>query len=586
MNNQEEHYNDNMGKIHVLDDATINKIAAGEVIERPSSVVKELIENSIDANASDIRVEVIKSGKKLIRVTDNGCGMGKEDAALSFMKHATSKIGKIDDLETVRTMGFRGEALSSISAVAKVEIITKTREELSGTKVTVHGGKLMGTGEAGAADGTAVTVEELFYNTPARKKYLKSDSTELAHIIDVVTRNALGHNNISFTLLHNGAEILRSPASELQDTIIHIYGNEVARAMLPVYFESSLAKVTGFVSKPSLTRGSLYFQNFYINDRSIGSRAISFALRDGYGSLIPRGRFPIAILKIYVDTKEVDVNVHPTKNQVRLSHEREICDSVAHAVKIALSQKNLIPDVGNTKKQSQLYENAQEIPLVRETGTGFKVSIKDTERRLRQTERFADEKNKKMELPQVKVLGQVGSLYIIAETSDGLMIIDQHAAHERIFYEQVRESRRSDSQELIVPINLELDSREKVLIKECVPYLEEFGFRISEFGPDAFAVTAVPDVLGRLEDPELVHDIITDILSEERIKDETGLFERVTKSIACRSAVKAGAQCSQSQMEGLIAQLFLTENPYTCPHGRPTMVSFNRQELDKMFKRS
>ncbi len=575
-----------MGKIHILDDATINKIAAGEVIERPSSVVKELIENSIDAGASDIRIEVTKAGKKQIRVIDNGCGMSRDDAELSFLKHATSKISNIEDIETVRTMGFRGEALSSICAVAKVEIITKTKDELSGTKVAVHGGKLMGIAGTGAADGTTITVEELFYNTPARKKYLKSDSTELAHIIDVVTGNALGHNNASFTLLHNGMEVLRSPAAELQDAIVHIYGGEIARAMLPVYFESDLTKVTGFVSKPSLTRGSPDFLSLYINDRNVGSRAISFALRDGYGTLLPKGRFPVAVLKIYVYTKEVDVNVHPTKNQVRLSHEREICDTVAQAVKIAMAQKTLIPDA-NLYKQSLLYENALAIPMVRETGTGFKVSMKDTERRLLHTERAGkDDRKSKLRMPEVKVLGQVGAVYVIAETGDGLMIIDQHAAHERIFYEQVRESRRGDAQELIIPINLELDSREKVLMTECIPYLEKFGFRISVFGPDAFAVTAVPNVLGRLENPELIHDIITDILSDGRIKDETGVFERITKSIACRSAIKAGADCSPSQMQSLIEQLFRTENPYTCPHGRPTMVSFNRQELDKLFKRS
>ncbi len=568
-----------MGKIHVLDDETINKIEAGEVIERPSSVVKELIENSIDAGASNIRIELIKSGKKLIRVTDNGCGMSKEDAKLSFMKHATSKISIVEDIEAVRTMGFRGEALSSICAVAKVEIITRTRDELSGTKVIVQGGKLMGITETGAADGTTVTVEELFYNTPARKKYLKSDSTELAHIIDVVARNALGHNNVSFTLLHNGNGILRSPASELGDTIIHIYGQEVARVMLPVYYESSLAKVRGFVSKPSLTRGGQDSQYFYINERSISSRAISFALRDGYGTLIPKGRFPVAILKIYVDTKEVDVNVHPTKSQVRMSHEKEICDIVAQAVKIALSQKNLIPDA-NIPRQSLLYENTPDIPVVRETGTG----LKDTEKRLKRTERSWEKKSKKIEI-QVKILGQVDSVYIIAEAREGLMIIDQHAAHERIFYEQVRESQRTDSQELIVPINLELDSREKVLMKECMPYLEKFGFKITEFGHDAFAVTAVPHVLGKLEDPSLVHDIIADILSGGKVKDETGMFEHVCKSIACRSALKAGAECSPSQMQSLVEQLFMTENPYTCPHGRPTMVSFNRQELDKLFKR-
>jgi DNA mismatch repair protein MutL len=581
-----------MRKIHILDEATVNKIAAGEVIERPASVVKELIENSIDAEASDIRIEVIQGGKKLIRVTDNGCGMSKEDAALSFVKHSTSKISRSEDIENVMTMGFRGEALSSITAVAKVEIITKTKDDLAGTKVTVHGGKFESISETGAADGTSITVEELFYNTPARKKYLKSDTTELAHITDVVTRNALGHNDISFTLLHNGNEILRSPASGLRDTIIHIYGLEVARAMIAVNFDSRFAKVTGFVSKPAITRGSIDSQSFYINNRNVVSRALSSALRDGYGTLIPKGRFPVAVLKISIDTKEVDINVHPTKNQVRLSHEWEVSNALSEAVKRALSDENLTSDLASAVKipamQSLLYEHAPKSQtIIREEPT-FKYSAKDTERRLRRTERYTanDLKIKTDEAPQVKILGQVDSLYVIAETSDGLVIIDQHAAHERVLFEQVRESKRSDSQELIVPINLELEPREKALMKESIPYLEEFGFRISGFGPDTFAVTAVPNILGKLEDPGLVHDIMADILSEGKIKDNTGIFERITKSIACRGAIKAGADCSSDQMESLIKQLFKTENPYTCPHGRPTMISFNRQELDKLFKRS
>ncbi len=570
-----------MARIHILDEATINKIAAGEVIERPASVVKELIENSIDAGASDIRIEIEKSGKKLIRVIDNGCGMTGEDAALSFVKHSTSKIARIEDLDNVLTMGFRGEALSSICAVAKMEIVTKTREELAGTKVTLQGGRLLDISETGSPDGTTVTVEDLFYNTPARKKYLKSDSTELAHIIDVVTRNALGHNNISFILLHNGLEILHSPSAELHDTIVHIFGQEVARSMVQVDSSSRFAKVTGFVSKPSVTRGSLEFQYFYINDRSVSSRSLSYAIREGYGTLLPKDRFPIAILKISIDTREVDVNVHPTKNQVRLGHEREISDTVTQAVRNALNL-SLIP-AAKISQQHLIYEKTPLAPVyVKETSSGF--AVRDTERRLRRTERSLDEEKKVM--PEVNVLGQVDSLYVIAETKDGLMIIDQHAAHERVLFEQVRDSGRSDSQELIVPVNLELDSKEKVLMKECIPYLEEFGFRISGFGPDTFAVIAVPQVLGRLEDPGLVHDIISDILSEGRIKNETGIFERVTKSIACRGAIKAGANCSTEQMETLIKQLFQTENPYTCPHGRPTMVSFNREELDKLFKRN
>jgi DNA mismatch repair protein MutL len=578
-----------MGKIQVLDDASINKIAAGEVIQSPASVVKELIENSIDAGADTIRIDVTKSGKGLIRVTDNGCGMSKDDAALSYVKHATSKIRNIEDIETIRTMGFRGEALSSITAIANVEIITKTKEELAGTKVMIKGGKLVSIVGTGAPEGTVIVVNDLFYNTPVRKKYLKSDTVELARIIDAIKRVALGYNKVSFSLHSNGKEILRSPAAELHDTIIHIYGQEVAKAMIPVNHESAIARIKGFISRPFMTRSSLDFQSFYINDRSINSKPVSLALRDGYGTLLPRGRFPIAVLKIYVDTREVDVNVHPTKNQVRLSHEREICDLIALAVKNALSSHDLIPEIKIPLQQSLIYDTPTSGPLfVKEKFSDFRPSAKDTERRLRQSERalFDKEKINDLEMPDIKLLGQVDSIYILAETKNGLIIIDQHAAHERVFFELVRGSKRDDSQELIVPINLELDSKERALMKETIPSLEEFGFRISEFGPDAFAVTAVPDVLGKLEDTEMVHDIISDILSEGKVKEETGIFDRVTKSIACRSALKAGADCSSSQMERLIKQLFMTENPYTCPHGRPTMVSFNRQELDKLFKRS
>ncbi|MCX9084937.1 MAG: DNA mismatch repair endonuclease MutL [Candidatus Methanoperedens sp.] len=590
-----------MGKIHLLDNASINKIAAGEVIERPASVVKELIENSIDAGADTIRIEVVMGQKSSIRITDNGCGMSKDDAALSFIKHATSKIQNVEDIETVKTMGFRGEALSSICAIANVEIITKTKDELAGTKVIIRGGELISIDQTGAPEGTSIVVDELFYNTPVRKKYLRSDSVELAHIIDVVTRMALGHDKISFSLSTKEKEVIRSPSSELLDTIIHIYGQDIARAMFPIDLVAGNIRITGYISKPELLRSSLLFQSFFINDRSINSKAIGFALRDGYGTLIPKGRFPICILKIYVDAREVDVNVHPAKNQVRLSHEREICDMVTRSVREALSGKNLIPEINilsKQPKQSQLsgqlqrsliYDAPDPRPqLVNENMIDFRPSAKDTQRRLRRSESSVAkmEKPAGMELPQVKVLGQVDSLYMLVQIGESLMIIDQHAAHERIFFELVRASKRDDSQELIVPINMDLDQREVALMKETIPYLEEFGFRISGFGQDTFAVTAVPIVLGKLEDPAMVHDIISDILSQGKIKNETGIFERVTKSIACRSAVKAGAVCSTEQMESLTRQLLQTENPYTCPHGRPTMLSFNRQELDKLFKRS
>lgn len=558
-----------MGRIHILDSDTVNKIAAGEVIERPSSVVKELIENSIDAQASDIRIEVIKGGKKLIRVRDNGHGMSREDASISFMKHATSKIKRIEDIENLTTMGFRGEALSSITFVAKVEIITKTRDQMSGTKVVIHGGKLISINETGAPNGTTITVEELFYNTPARKKYLKSDSTELAHIIDVVTKNALGHNNISFSLSHNGKQLLHSPASlHLLDTIVHIYGKEVAKSMLPVNLESRFATIHGYLSKPEITRGSISFQSFYINDRNITSKNISSALRKGYGSLIPKGRFPIAVLKLYIDRKDVDINVHPTKREVRLNHETEISDAVTQAVRIALRNKNLIlkPQSFHTQK-----------PQIKEANAVF--SIRDTERRLRHTEQ--DTKN-----IEVRILGHVDNMYVIAEIDKGIVIIDQHAAHERVLFEQLRHRKNIATQELIVPINLELDHRERVMIKECIPYLEEVGFHISEFGPHSFAVTSIPRIFGKLVEAEVIHDIITNILSEGRIKDDTNMFERVTRNIACKGAIKAGADFSNEQMQKLVKQLLSTQNPYTCPHGRPTMILFNRKELDRLFHRS
>ncbi|MCE8423390.1 MAG: DNA mismatch repair endonuclease MutL [Candidatus Methanoperedens sp.] len=576
-----------MGKIHVLDESTINKIAAGEVIERPASVVKELIENSIDAGATDIRIEIEKSGKKLIRVTDNGCGMSREDAALSYIKHATSKIGSIEDIEKVTSMGFRGEALSSISSVAKVEIITKTRNELSGTKVIIEGENLRNISDIGTADGTSITVKELFYNTPARKKYLRSDPAEMAHITDVVIKNALGHNDVSFSLTHNGIDIISSPSSGLLDTVVHIYGQEIAREMVTINFKSRFAEIYGYISKPLLTRGRIDFQSIFINNRSVSSKSIGFAIRRGYDTLIPRGRFPVAVLKITVDPEEVDVNVHPAKREVRLSHEWEIADAVTNAVKKALLKENLVPDV-KTPLQSTLYGTE---PLtqthVKENVSAFKAPGKDTERRLKRTERFeVDEKININALPDIKVLGQVDSLYVIAAAKDGFTIIDQHAAHERILFEQVRGSTRKDSQELLVPVNLDLDKKENILMKECIPFLEEFGFRISEFGPSSFAITAVPSVLGKLESPGLIHDIIADILSGGKIQDETGIFDRVTRSIACKGAIKAGASCSHDQMESLLKQLFRTENPYTCPHGRPTMVSLDRKELDKLFKRT
>jgi len=577
-----------MKRIHVLDEATINKIAAGEVIERPASVVKELIENSIDAGATDIKVEVRGSGIQSIQVTDNGCGMSKDDVSMAFLKHATSKINNARDIEKVMTLGFRGEALSSITAVARVQIITCRADDMAGTRLVIHGPDVVSIGDIGAAKGTRILVEDLFYNTPARRKFLKKEKTELAHIVDNITKNALGHNNISFSLSHDGRELFRSPASGgIFDTIVHVYGPETARELIPVNNKTGLAQITGYISRPGYTRGGKDHQVFFINGRVVSSKTVSDALRLGYYTMLPGGRYPVAVLKISMDTREIDVNVHPTKQQVRFSHELAVKECIAEALRSALTSHELIPQ---KKKQDQMILSYPEQGLdkeiiIHEEQSGFKVPT-DTNRRLKRTERYLLKTTEQCEIPSdIQVLGQVDKTYIIASTGDGFIIIDQHAAHERILYDQVQGSLRTGTQELITPINLELSSKEKVLIKDYIPYLETFGFVISKFGPDSFAVTSIPTILGKLEDLTVVHDIISDIISQGRIKDETGIAGQVSRSAACRGAIKAGATLSNEQMKSLIAQLYLSKNPHTCPHGRPTIVALTRDDLDKMFKR-
>ena len=581
-----------INKIHVLDEATINKIAAGEVIERPASVIKELVENSIDAGATDIRIEVTGGGIKSIKVTDNGSGISREDVSIAFLKHATSKIRDAHDIEMVLTLGFRGEALSSITAVSKVEIITKRPGEVAGTCVVVHGGEVESMGDAGAADGTSIVVEDLFFNTPARRKFLKKGRSELAHIVDVVTRNALGHSDISFYLSHDGRELFHSPASgNLFDTIVHIYGPGIARELIPVKFTNDLVQISGYVSKPGFTRSDKDHQVFFINGRVVRSKIISDAIRLGYYTMLPKGRYPVALLNIRLDTSEVDVNVHPTKQHVRFGNELSLTNAVSEAVGSILSETELVPGTKETVTQTKLYPApSTEVQDIREIQTEFKVPVADTQRRLTRTDRYlaqTHEVTKTGPYLELQILGQVDYVYIVAWSGDGLVLIDQHAAHERILYEQVLESgdRGRRVQELITPVNLELNSKEKVMIKDYLPHLVAAGFVISEFGPDSFAVTAVPHILGKLEDTGVVHDIISDILSGGRVRDGTGISERVYMSTACRGAIKAGAALTREQMENLVAQLYSTKNPHTCPHGRPTVVTFSRPDLDKLFKR-
>lgn len=634
-------------KIRILDKDTINKIAAGEVVERPTSVVKELIDNSIDAGATDIRIEVENGGKKSILVRDNGCGMSRADALIAYKKHATSKLIRIEDLNTISTMGFRGEALASISAVAKIEILTRPPDEITGTKIIIHGGKVIEITDAGSAPGTSVYVKDLFYNTPARRKYLKSDRTELAHITDMVTQLALANPAISFTLLSEGKSVLRNTGSkDIFNSIVNLLGPDTARSMLPLESRMEEFEIQGYISKPEITRSDGDQLFIFVNTRPVTSRAITAAVRNGYYTKIPKGRYPVAVLSLTVDPGEVDVNVHPRKSEVRFSREKELEDTITGAVEKSLSEHALVHEVrekGNRNfkrnfeisgfseglKVSETQETLQkpitsaEIPgkfgisgssreIPGERSGIYTYPVKDTERKLRKSERllglFEEARAQENELEKVRervqeasvkeqkpntslleelrVIGQVSKMYIIAEKGEDLVLIDQHAAHERILYEQVIRMKKPRVQELITPITIELSPKEKVLMEDYIPYLEEYGFGISEFGDNTFVVTFVPDVFGQLEHPEFIHDIINDLLASGKVKKETGISEKVSKTLACRAAIKGGAACSLRQMEELIEQLKKAENPYSCPHGRPTIITFTKAELDRMFART
>lgn len=628
-------------RIRILDKDTINKIAAGEVIERPASVVKELIDNSIDARATDIRIEIEKGGKRSILVRDNGCGMSREDALLAYKKHATSKLMYIEDLNTISTMGFRGEALSSITAVAKVEILTRQQEEITGTRIVIHGGKVLETLDAGTAPGTAVHVKDLFYNTPARQKYLKSDRTELAHITDTVMRLALANPEISFTLLSDGKPVIRNAGSnDPFKSIVNLLGPDTARSMLPLEYRTEDFEIRGYISKPETTRRDSDQLFFFVNTRPVISRAINKAVREGYYTRIPKERYPVAVLSLDIDPGEVDVNVHPRKAEVRFSREKEIGDAVTLAIEKVLSESNLVTEIRERRdriqKTFEIPESSGRLQVseaaeifgkivtgktrsthgtsnfpesggaLREKAERYSYPVKDTERKLKKSERLLDFTSKdgilgipdnrnpenrneleinKDSLEDLRVIGQVSRLYILAEKGEDLVLIDQHAAHERILYEQILRMKKSRVQELITPITIDLTPKEKVLMEEYIPYLEDYGFGISEFGDNTYVVTFVPEVFGRLEGSEIIHDVVSDLLASGRVKKDTGISERVCKTLACRAAIKAGAACSPGQMEELIEQLKKAENPYSCPHGRPTVITFTKGELDRMFAR-
>jgi DNA mismatch repair protein MutL len=589
--------------IHVLDEETINHIAAGEVVERPASVVKELVENSIDAGANAIEIE-ITSGNGLvrsIRVTDNGSGMSGADAALAFARHSTSKISAVNDIFSCGTLGFRGEALASIASVSQVTMTTRPRGNTpEGTRIVIKGGTVIESGAAGVPEGTTFLVEDLFFNTPARKKFQKSLPRELAHIYGVMEGMVLSHPDTGFRLIFNGKEKIRtSTGGGLHDAVIRLYGAELFGNLIPVSVRGTLVRLDGYISRPSVTWANASRMWLSVNKRAVYSKPVITAIREGYGTFLMKDRYPVVILNLSVDGSLVDVNVHPAKRQIRISREKEVLALVADLIHQVLEKNSAItaPAVAEKDYSTRLFSARAEssqgtyrfpplpVTAVREPE---KKLLADTAVRLRQSglrgERFPLHER----IPGMTFIGQFGDSYIIASSGQGeLVLIDQHAAHERVIYEQLqgRKSGEHHSQELIVPVIIRLSPRESAVLHDNEALLEREGFIIEEFGRDTYAVRSVPVVLGRSVDPGSLQEIITETLS---VETGTGIAEdeRICRIIACKAALKAGRACTDDQCIILLEQLFRTKNPYSCPHGRPTMITFSRDRLDSLFKRT
>lgn len=639
--------------INILTKETIDKIAAGEVIERPLNVVKELLENSIDSGADTVSLEIKGSGSSLIRVTDNGSGIEKDDIRLAFMRHATSKLRDSDDLMHISSFGFRGEALASISGVSRVELITKRREELYGYNYRIEGGEERHFGEIGAPDGTTMIVRDLFYNVPARRKFLKSLSTEAAHIEDIVEKTALSHPEISVRLVSEGRSLIHTSGNgSLRDVIYTVFGREVSENLIELDFKEGKTSLTGYIGKPVISRSKRDFELIFVNERFVRSSIISKALEEAFKPFMMQHRFPFAVLRLDISPEEVDVNVHPQKMEVRFSDTNKVYDMVQRAVRDALSEKELISEdvfserpsraSGTAKKgehpepfelrrteaealpvppvaesassryrascgeQIELFERRtpaedktvlpvnipgskteKENVAVSEPGTRYSAVLKGAEesgnKAFGETEdRFVSPKA----LPELKIVGSVFDTYQIVEYRDKMYIIDQHAAHEKVLYEKTvgeLRDREPQSQMIYPPIVLELNSLEAGLVEKHEEIFTSLGFELERGSGNDFVVRAVPANLYSIAERELLKEIV-DSLGEEGAGSPDIIRDRIA-SMSCKAAVKAHDRLSEREVEELLRELFSLENPYACPHGRPTIISMSRYELEKKFKR-
>jgi DNA mismatch repair protein MutL len=588
-------------EIRVLDEKVISQIAAGEVIERPASVVKELVENAIDASSTQITIKIEDGGKKTIKVIDNGVGMTKENAEKAFYRHSTSKILTLRDLESISSLGFRGEALASIAAVSKVTLKTKSQDGLgnAGTEIFIEGGKFRHVKDTACNMGTTVIVSDLFYNTPARRKYLKAQRAELAKITDYITRCALNRPKIAFRLIHNESDILFAPKSKtILDNIVHIYGMDIAKEMLEIKYSDSEIIIEGFISKPAVTRKSSSHISFFVNNRYILSKLLTSALREGYGNLIMKNMFPLAVISLTISPRKVDVNVHPTKLEIKFEDEKGVYTALVNSVKEALTGHSLIPDIKDvTLKTPELeafsiqeiktFDELENIPSFVESKKQIDIltympSLQDNIKQ--QTLQDGETTH----IPKITLVGQILNTYIIAQSGENILIIDQHAAHERVVFEKLlslQRNQKKDHQELLAPLTLELTPKQKIFVTENEKLLDFLGFRMEHFGQDTYSLRAVPSVFGESNNKKAVYDLIEELIETGKTKKEVELREKAMAIVACHSAIRGGDELSYVQMKDLIKSLYLTRNITSCPHGRPSILIMSKTDLEKKFKR-
>lgn len=616
-----------MPNIAILNQETIDKIAAGEVVERPCSVVKELVENAIDAGSTAITVEIKEGGISFIRITDNGCGIERDQVAVAFYRHSTSKIRSAEDLLTVKSLGFRGEALSSISAVARVELITKTYDELTGTRYVIEGSKELSNEEIGAPDGTTFIVKDLFYNVPARRKFLKTAQTEGSYISDMVEKLALSHPDISFKFINNNQTKLHTSGNgNRKDIIYHIFGREISSSLLEVKHECEYFKVEGFIGKPVITRGNRNYENYFINGRYVKSNILSRAIEEAYKNFLMQHQYPFTVL-YFTFFSELDVNVHPTKMELRFDNNNEIYVELCDTIYAILSHKEMIPDVpvdSTPAPKKIVHEYKEPIPepfekrrinevraaesrsvygqsvtsavknysatepaaKAPETSTAYEPAhvVTGTQQTLGDYDKvFLTESAKK----QFSIIGQLFKTYWLIEFEDKLYIIDQHAAHEKVLYEKTMArlaNKDFTSQRISPPIVMTLDARESEMLEKYRPQIEQFGYEVEHFGGKEYMISAIPDNLFNIDMKDLFIEMLDDFSNATGRQTPDIITEKVA-SMSCKAAVKGNDKLTLPEINELIDELLSLDNPYNCPHGRPTIISMSKYEIEKKFKR-